>query len=269
MLALRGELATSTLRERPAGRPPVATELAGRSALASVVLRVKEAIARGERVFWVVPRIDEAEEGDDDEDPTASATRRAAELEAELEAPRVALLHGGLAAAEKREAMRAFRGGERPVLVGTTVVEVGVDVPEATLMVVEDAERFGLAQLHQLRGRVGRGARPGACVLVHGEPLEGPARGRLVAMTRLSRGEDVAKADLELRGAGDLGGTRQHGAEEELVFLEAGATYGWLERVESDARALLGADPELEAHPVLGSLVARMRRVIAVREEAG
>jgi ATP-dependent DNA helicase RecG len=165
--------------------------------------------------------------------------------------------------------MRAFRSGEAHVLVGTTVIEVGVDVPEATLMVIEDAERFGLSQLHQLRGRVGRGSRPGACVLVHGEPLEGPAKGRLDAMTRLHDGEDVARADLELRGAGDLGGTRQHGAEEELLFLEAGARYPWIERLEADARALRERDPALAAHPVLASLVARLAHVIAVREEAG
>src|SRR5690606_36898853 len=108
-------------------------------------------------------------------------------------------------AAEKRRVMSDFRAGEAEVLVGTTVIEVGVDVPQATLMVVEDAERFGLAQLHQLRGRVGRGARPGVCVLLHGEPLEGLARARLSALTELSSGEDVARADLELRGAGDLG----------------------------------------------------------------
>ena len=138
-------------------------------------------------------------------------------------------------------------------------------------MVIEDAERFGLAQLHQLRGRVGRGARPGACVLVHGEPLEGIARDRLVALTELESGEDIARADLELRGAGDLGGTRQHGVEEELLWLEPGATYRWLERVEQDARAIHAVDPALDAddHRVLGALTKRMGHVIAVREEAG
>jgi ATP-dependent DNA helicase RecG len=151
------------------------------------------------------------------------------------------------------------------------VVEVGVDVPEATLMVIEDAQRFGLAQLHQLRGRVGRGARPGRCVLLHGEPLVGLAKARLVALTELATGEEIARADLELRGAGDLGGTRQHGAEEELLYLAQGAGYGWLARVEGDARALAQADPGLlrEEHRVLGSLVAKLAHTIAVREEAG
>ena len=167
--------------------------------------------------------------------------------------------------------MHAFRRGEADVLVGTTVVEVGVDVPDATLIVVEDAQRFGLAQLHQLRGRVGRGARPGHCVLLHAEPLEGLAKARLTALTELSTGEEVARADLELRGAGDLGGTRQHGAEDELLYLTQGVTYPWLERIEADARAIAAKDPALaaEEHRVLGSLVARFGHAIAVREEAG
>jgi ATP-dependent DNA helicase RecG len=228
---------------------------------------VDEACARAERVFWVVPRI-EAED-DDDDDPLASATHRAEALASALPGRKVVMLHGGMKADDKRAVMRAFRSGEAQVLVGTTVIEVGVDVPEATLMVVEDAERFGLAQLHQLRGRVGRGERPGACVLLHGEPLEGPAKGRLVAMTEMSTGEEIARADLDLRGAGDLGGTRQHGAEEELLFLDPGASYAWLERVEEDARALHATDPTLGSQPALASLVLRLGHVLAVREEAG
>ncbi|HEY8074995.1 MAG TPA: helicase-related protein [Labilithrix sp.] len=268
-LALRGELATSTLRERPANRGAVATELAPKSELDRVVARVAETCARGERVFWVVPRIDNLD--DDDDDPLASVAFRADALEKALAPRKVVLLHGGLKATEKSNAMRAFRRGAADVLVGTTVIEVGVDVPEATLMVVENAEQFGLAQLHQLRGRVGRGAKPGGCVLVHDEPLEGLARARLDAMTKLSEGEAVARADLELRGSGDLGGTRQHGEEEELVWLEPNATYAWLDRIEEDARAARETDPELAApeHRVLASLVARMRRIFSVREEAG
>jgi ATP-dependent DNA helicase RecG len=272
-LALRGELATSTLRERPAGRPPVATELAGASAIEDVIARVERACARAERVFWIVPRIEADPDDEGDEDPLATAVERRALLEAALATSKrkVVLLHGGMSATEKRETMQAFRRGEADVLVGTTVVEVGVDVPEATLMVVEDAQRFGLAQLHQLRGRVGRGARPGECILLHGEPLEGLAKGRLTALTELSTGEEIAHADLALRGAGDLGGTRQHGAEDELLYLRQGATYPWLERIEADARAIAARDPELasEEHRVLGSLVARFGHAIAVREEAG
>jgi ATP-dependent DNA helicase RecG len=273
-LALRGELATSTLRERPAGRLPVATELAGASDVEAVIARVEQACARGERVFWIVPRIEaDPDDEEEDEDPLATAVERRELLEVALAASkrRVVILHGAMSAVEKRATMQAFRRGDADVLVGTTVVEVGVDVPEATLIVVEDAQRFGLAQLHQLRGRVGRGSRPGACILLHGEPLEGFAKRRLTALTELSTGEEVARADLELRGAGDLGGTRQHGAEDELLYLAQGVTYPWLERIEADARAIAKVDPELaaEEHRVLGSLVARLGHAIAVREEAG
>lgn len=277
-LALRGELATTSLRERPAGRQPVATELASSAAIEAVVDRVIAAAKRGERVFWIVPRVEavtedeEGGEGDDDV-PLTSAVERHAALEATLgrHGLRAGILHGGMPGDAKRAAMRAFRAGDTDVLVGTTVVEVGVDVPEATLIVVENAERFGLAQLHQLRGRVGRGALPGTCILVHPEPLEGPAQARLGVLTRLSHGEDVARADLELRGAGDLGGTRQHGVEDELLYLLAGAPHPWLPRVEDDARAIRAADPKLAApeHAVLGSMVARLGHAIAVREDAG
>ena len=269
-LALRGELATSTLRERPAGRKPVATSLASRDELPDVMRTVKEAVAREERVFWIVPRVEENED-EDDIDELASAEARAKALRAELGKSAVGMIHGKMPAAEKRVAMNAFRSGAAPVLVGATVVEVGVDVPEATVIVVEDAERYGLAQLHQLRGRVGRGDRPGACVLLHAERLDALASERLTALTRLDTGEDIARADLELRGAGDLGGTRQHGEREELVYLDPGVTYPWLERLEEDARELRRADPALdrEGHQVLGSLVARLQRAILVREEAG
>ena len=268
-LALRGELATSTLRERPAGRPPVTTSLAGKKSEARVIAEVEACCARGERVFWIVPRIQPDPDDEEDVDPVASAVERQAELERALPGRRVVLLHGGLSASEKRDAMHAFRHGDAGVLVGTTVVEVGVDVPRATLMVVEDAQRFGLAQLHQLRGRVGRGDKPGRCVLLHAEPLEGVAKARLDVLTTLSAGEDVARADLELRGAGDLSGTRQHGEEDELLYLASGVTYPWLERIEPDARRLAKDDPALAGHPALRSLVARLARAIAVREEAG
>ncbi len=270
-LALRGELATSTLRSRPEGRVPVMTSLASREELPTVVRRVADAVTRHERVFWIVPRVEPSDDEDDDSDDLASAEARAKALRRAVGKTAVGILHGRMSAADKRAAMKAFRSGETPVLVGTTVVEVGVDVPEATLIVVEDAERYGLAQLHQLRGRVGRGARAGACILLHGDALAGIARDRLTALTRLDRGEDVAHADLALRGAGDPGGTRQHGEEEELVYLDPSVTYAWLERIEQDARDLRRADPALEheGHRILGSLVARLQRALAVREEAG
>jgi ATP-dependent DNA helicase RecG len=272
-LALRGELATTTLRERPRGRANVATALAGPSDVAAVIARVEAHCARAERVFWVVPRIEPDVDDEDDEDALATAVERRATLEAALSASarRVRLIHGGMSAVDKRAAMQAFRRGDADVLVGTSVVEVGVDVPEATLMVIEDAERFGLSQLHQLRGRVGRGAQPGSCVLLHGDPLTPLARARLTALTTLASGEEVARADLELRGAGDLGGTRQHGAEDELLYLGEGVTYPWLERIEDDARAIALRDPGLDHpdHRALRSLVGRFGHALAVREEAG
>jgi len=253
-LALRGELATSSLDPR-SDRAPV-TELAPRASF-DVARAVRETCARGERVFFVAPRI----EDDDDE---SGAKQRAAELASQLDV-KIALVHGTLSPDAKRAAMRAFRSGAAPVLVATTVIEVGVDVPEATLMIVDGAERFGLAQLHQLRGRVGRGARPGRCVLLHGE-LDDLARRRLEAVRDLRDGASIARADLALRGAGDLGGTRQSGAEEELRFLDPASPPPWLERIEGDVRDLA---PNLAAHPALALAVARYERALAVREEAG
>jgi ATP-dependent DNA helicase RecG len=268
-LALRGELKTSELGERPKGRPPVATEIRPRSAFASILDDVRAACVRSERVFVVTPRIEDAD--DDADDAAASAVTLAETLASSLAPYKVGLVHGGLSPEEKRVAMRSFRSGETLVLVGTTVIEVGIDVPQATLMVVCDAERFGLAQLHQLRGRVGRGERPGVCILVHGEPLEGLAEQRLEALKKLDRGIDIAKADLELRGAGDLGGTRQSGVEEELVYLDPTSPPPWLARVEGDARAILEIDPALEAveHRALRLAVRRLAVAIAAREEAG
>jgi ATP-dependent DNA helicase RecG len=166
--------------------------------------------------------------------------------------------------------MRAMRTGEAQVLVGTTVIEVGIDVPEATLMIVDGAERFGLAQLHQLRGRVGRGDRSGRCLLVHDE-LTDLARQRLETLARTADGADVAKADLALRGSGDLGGTRQSGIVEDFSWLDPADPPPWVERIDADARALLARDPALTApeHHALALAVRRMATVLAVREEAG
>ena len=183
------------------------TALAGASKLEAVIARVEEACARGERVFWIVPRI---EADPDDEERRGSARHAPSSAASVLEralAPNersVVLLHGGMSARRtSATTMQAFRRGDADVLVGTTVVEVGVDVPEATLIVVEDAQRFGLAQLHQLRGRVGRGARPGHCILLHAEPLEGFAKARLTALTELStRRGGGARRPRAARGRG-------------------------------------------------------------------
>jgi ATP-dependent DNA helicase RecG len=272
-LALRGELATSILDERPRGRAPVRTEVRPRSAIAAVVDEMRAACARGERVFVVCPRIQDVEdvEGDEELGEATGVVRRAEELSRALAPAPVAIVHGAMPPAERVRAMRAFRRGEAQVLVGTTVIEVGIDVPEATLMVVEGADCFGLAQLHQLRGRVGRGARPGACVLVHEEPILELARRRLETLARKVDGADIARADLALRGAGDLGGTQQSGVVEDFLWLNPADPPAWVERIEADARALLERDPALAApeHRSLALAVRRFAAVLAVREEAG
>ena len=265
-LALRGELATSVLDERPRGRAPVATELCPRSDAPRWLEAMRGACGRGERAFFVCPRIE-----DDEEEEELGAVAHGARLARELAPARVVVVHGAMPAAERSRAMSAFRRGEAQVLVGTTVIEVGLDVPEATLMVVDGAERFGLAQLHQLRGRVGRGAQPGRCLLVHDEPLLDLARRRLETVARTTDGTEIARADLALRGAGDLGGTRQSGVVEDFTWLDPQQPPGWIDRIEQDARAILARDPGLAApeHRALAMAVRRFAVSLAVREEAG
>jgi ATP-dependent DNA helicase RecG len=307
-LALRGELATSTLDERPRGRIAVETQLVARREGTRVLQAMRDACARGERVFVVCPRIEDAE---DEEDAALGVESRTEKLAAALfggsssggasrgrpafggsssggasrgrpafggsssngasGGTRIVSMHGAMRAGDKARAMRAFRSGEASVLVGTTVVEVGVDVPEATLMVVDGAERFGLAQLHQLRGRVGRGERPGTCLLVYDEPLEDLARRRLETLVRTGDGAEIARADLALRGAGDLGGTRQSGDAEDFEWLDPASPPAWIDRIEDDTRAILRNDPTLKApaHRALALAVRRFATVLAVREEAG
>lgn len=270
-LALRGELKTSILGERPKGRVPVATSMRPRADFESVVKELRVITAKGERAFFISPRIEvTADDLDDDVDPSSGAVARAEELAAALSPVAVALIHGGMRADEKRAVMRAFRAGDALVLVGTTVVEVGVDVPEATLMIIDHAERFGLAQLHQMRGRVGRGDVPGRCVLLH-DQLDDLAARRLHALCTMSEGADIAKADLALRGAGDLGGTRQSGAEPELLYLDPASPPPWLSRIEPDAREIFARDPKLALpeHRALSLAIDRLTVAIAAREEAG
>jgi ATP-dependent DNA helicase RecG len=273
-LALRGELATSLLDERPQGRLPVRSDLCPLGS-ERWVSALRDACHRGERAFFVCPRIDDDE--DDEGGPagdragSSGAAAHAERLSAALAPARVGIVHGAMPPSERSRAMAAFRRGDVQVLVGTTVLEVGIDVPEATVMVVHEAERFGLAQLHQLRGRVGRGARPGVCLLVHGEPLADAARVRLETLARTEDGADIARADLALRGAGDLGGTRQSGLVEGFVWLDPGDPPPWIERIEADARALLADDPEIARpeHRALALAVRRVAATLAVREEAG
>ncbi len=267
-LALRGELSTSELDELPPGRRPIATRTVDRGSWqAEVVPAVVEALDGGGNVFVVCPRIGD-ETDDDANGPTV--LDRFAELEKALGAPRVVLAHGRLDPRALAEALRRFRSGESPVLVGTTVIEVGLDVPRATLMVVDGAESFGLSQLHQLRGRVGRSGRAGTCLLVHDVPLVEPARSRLETLVRLSGGADVARADLELRGPGDAGGTRQSG-DSGLVYLDSFADAAWLERIPSDVERVGRDDPDLASpdHALLRLFVERLPERPEARAEAG
>jgi ATP-dependent DNA helicase RecG len=204
--AFYADLDVSVIDELPPGRRPVDTVVVPDSRRADVVARVHTACRDGRQAYWVCPLIEESELVDS---RAASALER--ELKEALPDTRIGLIHGRMKSAEKDLVMRAFKQGELDLLVATTVIEVGVDVPKATLMVVENAERMGLAQLHQLRGRVGRGSQASSCVLLYKPPLSEVARERLNVLRATNDGFAVAQKDLELRGPGEVLGTRQTG----------------------------------------------------------
>ena len=205
------DLDVSTLDELPPGRTPVVTKLVAEHRRGEVIERIRGQIAEGRQVYWVCPLIEESEALD-----LRNATETHAELSEALPGQMIGLLHSRMPVAEKKAVMALFTSGAMPVLVSTTVIEVGVDVPNASLMVIEHAERFGLSQLHQLRGRVGRGAAASACVLLYSAPDGGrlgeTARARLKAMAETSDGFEIARRDLEIRGPGEFLGARQSGA---------------------------------------------------------
>jgi ATP-dependent DNA helicase RecG len=199
------DLDVSTIDELPPGRRGVTTKLISETRRNEVLARIREACAEGQQAYWVCPVIEESKAG------LRTALETFDKLRAELRGLRVALLHGRLPAAEKTEIMQAFKNNNVQLLVCTTVIEVGVDVPNASLMVIESAERFGLSQLHQLRGRIGRGARESVCILLYGE-LQGLARERLKVIFESADGFEIARRDLALRGPGEFLGERQSGA---------------------------------------------------------
>ncbi len=205
MLCCYSDLDQSKLLDKPAGRKPVETRVLPLSRLDDVIARLEQAIPDGARAFWVCPLVEESESID-----LAAATDRAAALEERFPG-RVGLVHGRLKGPEKDRVMARFAAGEIDILVATTVIEVGVDITDATVMVVEHAERFGLAQLHQLRGRVGRGERASSCLLLYASPLGDTARARLAILRETEDGFRIAEEDLKLRGAGEMLGTRQSG----------------------------------------------------------
>ena len=200
------DLDVSTIDELPPGRTPIVTKVFADNRREQVVARIRDEVARGKQVYWVCPLVEESEHLD-----LQNATATHAELGAALPGASVGLLHGRMAAAEKAAVMQHFTGGQMQLLVATTVIEVGVDVPNASLMVIEHAERFGLAQLHQLRGRVGRGEVASVCVLLYTPPLSATAKARLKAMAETNDGFEIARRDLDIRGPGEFMGARQSG----------------------------------------------------------
>ncbi|MGD9943152.1 MAG: ATP-dependent DNA helicase RecG [Burkholderiaceae bacterium] len=200
------DLDVSVIDELPPGRKPVVTKLVSEARREEVVARVRDAAADGRQVYWVCPLIEESEALD-----LQTAIDTHAALSAELAPLAIGLVHGRMAAADKQAVMNAFSSGQLQVLVATTVIEVGVDVPNASLMIVEHAERFGLAQLHQLRGRVGRGVDDSVCVLMYRGPLSAGARERLKTMYETQDGFEIARRDLQQRGPGEFLGARQSG----------------------------------------------------------
>ena len=240
-LMIYGELDVSLIDELPPGRQKVDTFAVDESYRARLGGFIEKLVSEGRQVFVVCPRIEEGEEAGDG---LKSAEEHAEDLRQQLPGLRIACIHGKLKAREKDEIMSRFAAGETDVLVSTTVIEVGVDVPNAALMVVENAERFGLSQLHQLRGRVGRGKHKSWCILVSDAKGE-EARARLSAMTHISDGFKIAEEDLRLRGPGDFFGSRQHGLPE-LHIADLGADMNVLKAAQDAAKRLLDSDPRLE-----------------------
>ncbi len=239
-LTMYGDLDVSRIDEKPPGRTPVATRAVPMNRLAEIEARLEQALASGAQAFWICPLVSESEVSD-----LAAAEKRAAELKRTL-GPAVGLVHGRMAGPEKDAVMADFADGRLSVLVATTVVEVGVNVPNATIMVIEQAERFGLAQLHQLRGRVGRGSRESACVLLYDPPLSETAQQRLDILRRTDDGFMIAETDLELRGGGDALGLRQSGLPD-YVFADPFIHRDLIAAAGDDARLIVARDPKLQS----------------------
>jgi len=235
-----GEMDVSRIDEMPPGRTPVETRVISDERIGDVIDGLGRHIASGGQAYWVCPLVEESEKSD-----AAAAQERARLLELRFGKERVGLVHGRMKGVDKDSVMARFAAGELSVLVATTVIEVGVDVPNATLMIVEGAERFGLAQLHQLRGRVGRGTGKSTCLLIRGQTLTEVGRARLTLMRETSDGFQIAEEDLRLRGPGEILGTRQSGdvgfrvaSAEDVAELVPIAT--------SDAQLLLDRDGGLD-----------------------
>ncbi|MCF3932599.1 ATP-dependent DNA helicase RecG [Acuticoccus sp. M5D2P5] len=239
VLAQFGDMDVSRLTDKPAGRQPVETRAVALTNIDAVIERLAAAVARGEKAYWVCPLVEDNEASE-----LESAVNRHRILSKRV-GDVVGLVHGKTPTAERERIMSAFKDGQIAVLVATTVVEVGVDVPDATIMVIEHAERFGLSQLHQLRGRVGRGAKASTCLLLYKAPLGAIARQRLDTMRATNDGFRIAEDDLKLRGEGEILGTRQSGAPS-FRFADLEHHAALLAIASDDARLVVATDRNLE-----------------------
>lgn len=259
-LTYYGDMDLSLLKEKPPGRQPITTRALPLERLPEVVDGVGRAIRSGARVYWVCPLVEESDVLD-----VTAAEDRFASLNTQFPG-KVGLIHGKMKGSEKDDAMAAFQRGMIQVLVATTVIEVGVDVPEATIMVIEHAERFGLSQLHQLRGRVGRGDKPSTCLLVYQQPLGQTARDRIAIMRETDDGFRISEEDLRLRGPGDVLGVRQSGLPD---FRMADLMHhsDLLKIADKDAELIVETDPDLEGPrgPALRTLLYLFEKDEAVR----
>jgi len=231
------DLDVSTIDALPPGRTPVVTKVFADNRRDEVIARIRDEAERGRQVYWVCPLIEDSATLD-----LQNATQTHQQLSLALPGRLVGLLHGRMKAAQKAATMAEFTRGEMAVLVATTVIEVGVDVPNASLMVVEHAERFGLSQLHQLRGRVGRGAVASVCVLLYTPPLSETGKARLKAMVETTDGFEIARRDLEIRGPGEFMGARQSG-DALLRFADLNADGALLQQARRAAPKLLAEHP--------------------------
>ncbi len=260
MLTAYGDMEVSKLSEKPAGRQPIDTRTISLSRLSEVTAAIRRALETDARIYWVCPLVEESEKVD-----LSAAEDRAEQLRRQF-GDRVMLVHGRMKGADKDKVMAAFADGSARILVATTVIEVGVDVPEATIMVVEHAERFGLAQLHQLRGRIGRGEKPSTCLLLYGDGLTETARSRLKILRESEDGFRIAEEDLRLRGAGELLGTRQSGLPE-FRIADLAVHDDLLAAARDDAQLILNRNPGLrdERGEALRTLLYLFERDAAVR----
>jgi ATP-dependent DNA helicase RecG len=246
-MSFMADLDVSTIDELPPGRSPVQTKLIAAARRGEVIERLQGEVAQGRQAYWVCPLVEESDLIDSPVELTA-ATTMFEQTRALVPDLRWGLLHGQMPPAEKAAVMQLFVRGAIDVLVATTVIEVGVDVPNATLMVIEHAQRFGLAQLHQLRGRVGRGSAQSYCVLLFDEPLSPPARERLKVIYETTDGFEVARRDLAIRGPGEFLGARQSGVPM-LRFADLEEDARIVEQVRECAELMLRERPlEAVAH---------------------